>query len=157
MKEVKRRREWGAGKDPLKLAGTPWPVFPRNAIAKVLGSLLEEVIGIDKATLGIFSQPVPKDDFPAYYEQIKNPMDYGKLKFVHSVAVFRPVTHMLLLLLFPGTMKEKLERGEYRSAQAMQKDFMLGMFPVCPLSPFHDILRSDDLIYLVVCLLADDQ
>jgi len=44
--------------------------------------------------------PVPEDDFPEYYEQIKKPMDYG-------------------------TMKEKVENAEYRSAQAMQKDFIL--------------------------------
>lgn len=79
MKEVKRRREWGAGKDPLKLAALPWPVFPRNTVAKVLGSLLDEVIRIDKGNLGIFSVPVPKDQFPEYYELIKKPMDYGKL------------------------------------------------------------------------------
>jgi len=102
LKEAKRRREWGAGKDPLKLAGMPWPVFPRHAVSKVLGSLIKEVIKIDKEGLGIFSVPVPKDDFPEYYELIKNPMDYG-------------------------TMKEKLEKGEYRSAQAMQKDFVLVM------------------------------
>mmetsp|Transcript_4601 Transcript_4601/g.10378 ORF Transcript_4601/g.10378 Transcript_4601/m.10378 type:complete len:2557 (+) Transcript_4601:190-7860(+) len=98
MKEAKRRREWGAGKDPLKLAAMPWPVFPRNDVSAVLASLLEAVIKIDKDTLGIFSVPVPKDEFPDYYELVKNPMDYG-------------------------TMKEKLDREEYRSAQAMQKDF----------------------------------
>lgn len=98
LKEAKRRREWGAGKDPLKLAAMPWPVFPRNSVSAVLGSLLEAVIKIDTDTLGIFSVAVPKDEFPDYYELIKNPMDYG-------------------------TMKEKLDRGEYRSAQAMQKDF----------------------------------
>jgi len=102
LKEAKRRREWGAGKDPVKLAGMPWPVFPRTAVANVLGSLLEEVIKIDKASLGIFSVPVPKESFPEYYELIKVPMDYG-------------------------TMKDKLERGEYRSVQGMQKDFVLVM------------------------------
>ncbi|KAL7543718.1 hypothetical protein ACHAXR_013003, partial [Thalassiosira sp. AJA248-18] len=102
MKEAKRRREWGAGKDPVKLAGMPWPVFPRNVVAKVLGSLLEDVMKIDKDNLGIFSVPVPKDQFPEYYELIKDPIDYG-------------------------TMKEKLERGEYRSVQNMQKDFVLVM------------------------------
>ena len=78
MKEVKRRREWGAGKDPVKLAAMPWPVFPRNSVTKVLGSLIEEVIKIDKEHLGIFSVPVPKNQFPEYYDLIKNPMDYGK-------------------------------------------------------------------------------
>jgi SNF2 family DNA or RNA helicase len=100
MKELKRRREWGAGKDPVKLASMPWPVFPRNILPKVLATLLDEVIKIDKANLGIFCVPVPKDQFPAYYELIKQPMDYG-------------------------TMKIKLDRGDYRSAQAMQKDFAL--------------------------------
>ena len=100
MKQVKTRREWGAGKEPMKLAAMPWPVFPRHSVAKVLGSLIDEAIRIDTEKLGIFSVPVPKETFPDYYELIKNPMDYG-------------------------TMKEKLERGEYRSAQAMQKDFIL--------------------------------
>ncbi len=77
MKEAKRRREWGAGKDPLKLAAMPWPVFPRNAVANVLGSLLDEVMRIDKEHLGIFSVPVPRNQFPEYYELIKKPMDYG--------------------------------------------------------------------------------
>ena len=100
MKQVKTRREWGAGKEPMKLAAMPWPVFPRHSVAKVLGSLIDEAIRIDTEKLGIFSVPVPKESFPDYYELIKNPMDYG-------------------------TMKDKLERGEYRSAQAMQKDFIL--------------------------------
>ena len=53
------------------------PVFPRNVVAKVLGSLIDEAIKIDTETLGIFSVPVPKETFPDYYEIIKNPMDYG--------------------------------------------------------------------------------
>ena len=80
MKQAKQRREWGAGKDPMKLASMPWPVFPRNVVAKVLGSLIDEAIKIDTETLGIFSVPVPKETFPDYYEIIKNPMDYGKFK-----------------------------------------------------------------------------
>ena len=82
MKEAKRRREWGAGVDPLKLAGMPWPVFPRNSVSKVLGSLLEEVIKIDKESFGIFSVPVSKEDFPEYYEIVKTPMDYGKTRLL---------------------------------------------------------------------------
>lgn len=118
MKEVKRRREWGAGKDQLKLASLPWPVFPRDKVGKVLGTLIEESIKIDQATLGIFSVPVPKDDFPEYYELIETPMDYG-------------------------TMKEKLERGEYRSAQAMQKDFALVMKNCLQFNaPDSDIVRE---------------
>ena len=68
MKEVKRRREWGAGMSKMKLASLPWPVFPRNSVKPVLSSLLDEVIRIDQEKLGIFSVPVPKDDFPEYYE-----------------------------------------------------------------------------------------
>merc|ERR1712032_1381577 len=102
MKEAKRRREWGAGKSDLHVAGLPWPTFPRNSIAKVLGDVLKEVTRIDQEGMGIFSQPVPRDVFPDYYELIKKPMDYG-------------------------TMKEKLDRGEYRSTQQMQKDFLLVM------------------------------
>jgi hypothetical protein len=51
---------------------------------------------------GIFSVPVPRDELPEYYEQIEHPMDYG-------------------------IMRQKLERDEYHSAQAMQKDFILVM------------------------------
>ncbi len=98
--EVKQRREWGAGKSQTKAASMPWPVFPRKAVSKVLGSLIDECIKIDQEGLGIFSVPVPRDEFPEYYEQIKSPMDYG-------------------------TMKQKLENGEYRSAQQMQRDFVL--------------------------------
>ena len=85
MKEAKRRREWGAGKDPLQLAAMPWPVFPRNSVTNVLSSLLEEVIKVDKEHLGIFSVPVPKDQFPEYYELIKKPMDYGKFLDIRFV------------------------------------------------------------------------
>ena len=88
MKEAKRRREWGAGKNPLKLAAMPWPVFPRHSVSNVLGSLLDEVIRIDKEHLGIFSVPVPRDQFPEYYELIKKPMDYGKTT---SSIIFPPV------------------------------------------------------------------
>jgi hypothetical protein len=63
---------------------------------------LEEVMKHDATKGGVFSAPVPKDEFPAYYEQIKQPVDYG-------------------------TMKEKLDNGEYRSVQAMQRDFVLLM------------------------------
>lgn len=100
--EVKQRREWGAGKSQTKVASMPWPVFPRNTVSKVLGTLIDESIKIDQEGLGIFSVPVPRDEFPEYYELIKNPMDYG-------------------------TMKEKVQSGEYRSAQQMQKDFALVM------------------------------
>mmetsp|Transcript_18297 Transcript_18297/g.37033 ORF Transcript_18297/g.37033 Transcript_18297/m.37033 type:complete len:2677 (+) Transcript_18297:174-8204(+) len=102
LKEAKRRREWGTGKDDVAFAALPWPVFPRHAVPEVLTTLIEEVIKIDKSKHGLFSSPVPREEFPEYYEIITNPMDYG-------------------------TMKEKLERGEYRSAQAMQKDFVLVM------------------------------
>ena len=101
-KEARRRRQWAADDDAASAAGRAWPVFPRNVVTNVLTTVLDDVIKHDKAKGGIFSVPVPKDDFPEYYEQIKQPMDYG-------------------------TMKEKLENGEYRSAQAMQKDFVLVM------------------------------
>lgn len=82
LEEVKSRREWGAGVDPLKLAGTPWPVFPLNSVQKVLGSLLDEAIKIDKESFGIFFVPVSKEDFPEYYEIVKTPMDYGKTRLL---------------------------------------------------------------------------
>lgn len=99
-KEARRRRQWAADDDAATAAGRPWPVFPRHLVKKVLSTILEEVMKYDEEQGGIFSVPVPKDEFPEYYEQIKQPMDYG-------------------------TMKQKLENGEYRSAQAMQKDFIL--------------------------------
>merc|ERR1712100_897605 len=83
-------------------AGRAWPALPRNSVNTVLGSLLDEVIKQDEEQGGVFSVPVPRDEFPEYYEQVKTPMDYG-------------------------TMKKKLLAGEYRSAQAMQKDFILVM------------------------------
>jgi Bromodomain len=101
-KEAKRRRQWAADDDSATAAGRPWPVFPRHVVTKVLRTMLTEVMAHDESKGGVFSVPVPKDEFPEYYEQIKKPMDYG-------------------------TMKEKLENGEYRSAQAMQKDFILVM------------------------------
>ena len=102
MKEALRRREWGHGKDEMAAAALPWPVFPRNSVSDVLTTLLDEVIKIDEEAGGMFSVPVPKDDFPDYYELIDTPMDYG-------------------------TMRKKLENGEYRSALIMQKDFVLIM------------------------------
>jgi superfamily II DNA/RNA helicase len=99
-KEANRRRHWAADDDAATAAGRAWPVFPRHVVKKVLSSLLDEVLKYDEERGGVFSVPVPKDEFPEYYEQIKKPMDYG-------------------------TMKMKLENGEYRSAQAMQKDFIL--------------------------------
>ncbi|KAL3945244.1 MAG: hypothetical protein SGBAC_000655 [Bacillariaceae sp.] len=101
-KEANRRRQWASDADAATAAGRPWPVLPRTMVSKVLGSLLEEVMKIDEESGGVFSVPVPEDDFPEYYEQIKQPMDYG-------------------------TMKKKFTNGEYRSAQAMQKDFILVM------------------------------
>ena len=99
-KEAQRRRTWASEDDSATAAGRPWPVFPRPYVQKVLTTVMDEVIKYDNEHGGIFSVPVPRDDFPEYYEQIKNPMDYS-------------------------TMKTKLENGEYRSALAMQKDFVL--------------------------------
>eukprot|EP00980_Cylindrotheca_fusiformis_P029577 scaffold23539_cov137-Cylindrotheca_fusiformis.AAC.2 len=101
-KEANRRRQWAADSDAATAAGRAWPVFPRTMVSKVLGDLLDEVIKHDEASGGVFSTPVSKEDFPEYYEEIKTPMDYG-------------------------TMRKKLDNGEYRSAQAMQKDFILVM------------------------------
>merc|ERR1712087_747089 len=94
-KEAKRRRGWAHDDDAATAAGRPWPAFPRHLVKKVLGTLIDYVIENDKGKGGMFSEPVSQEEYPAYYEQIKKPMNYG-------------------------TMKEKLERGEYRSAQAMQ-------------------------------------
>jgi hypothetical protein len=104
-KEANRRRQWAADADTATAAGRTWPVFPRTMVAKVLGNLLDEVIKHDEANGGVFSVPVSKEDFPEYYEEVKQPMDYG-------------------------TMRKKLENGEYRSAQAMQKDF-IGVMQNC--------------------------
>lgn len=102
VKEARRRRQWAADGDAATAAGRAWPALPRTEVAKVLGSLLDQVMKYDDSKGGIFSVPVPRDEFPEYYDQIKTPMDYG-------------------------TMKKKLDSGEYRSAQAMQKDFILVM------------------------------
>jgi hypothetical protein len=101
-KEARRRRAWCTGDDAATAAGRPWPAFPRTEVRKVLSTVLDEVIKYDQSKGGIFSVPVPRDEIPEYYEMIEEPMDYG-------------------------TMKLKLENGEYRSAQAMQKDFTLIM------------------------------
>jgi hypothetical protein len=103
IKEARRRRGWAHDDDAATAAGRPWPAFPRHLVNDVLGALLAEVMEYDTTTSGgMFSEPVPRDQYPEYYEQIKKPMDYG-------------------------SMKEKLDRAEYRSAQAMQKDFILVM------------------------------
>jgi hypothetical protein len=69
-------------------------------VKKVLATVLDEVFEYDQRKGGLFSEPVSKDDFPDYYTKITRPMDYS-------------------------TMKSKLENGEYRSAQGIQKDFVL--------------------------------
>ena len=116
-KLAKRQRQWCADDDAATAAGRPWPVFPRNLVAKVLATVIDEVLKSD-AEEGVFSVPVPRDEFPEYYEQIKQPMDYG-------------------------TMKTKLEKGEYRSAQAMQKDFILVMQNCLQFnSPNSDIVKE---------------
>lgn len=102
LKEANRRRAWATESDAATAAGRPWPALPRHLVKPILSTLLEEVTKYDEEKGGIFSTPVPRDEFPEYYEVIEHPMDYG-------------------------TMKQKLERGEYRSAQAMQKDFILVM------------------------------
>ncbi len=101
-KEANRRRAWATDDDAATAAGRPWPALPRPLVQQILSTLLDEVIKYDEEKGGLFSKPVSKEDLPEYYEEIENPMDYG-------------------------TMREKLERGEYRSAQAMQKDCILVM------------------------------
>ena len=100
QKDANRRRQWAAGDEDVCAAGRVWPIFPRSSLQAVLTTLLDEVIAVDADSGGVFSEPVPRQDFPEYYEQIDNPMDYG-------------------------TMRKKLEQGEYKSAQAMQRDFIL--------------------------------
>jgi hypothetical protein len=99
-KEAQRRRQWAADDDPATAAGRPWPVFPRHVVKNVLATILSEVMKYDERNGGAFSAPVSKEEFPEYYDVIDKPMDYS-------------------------TMRRKLENGEYRSAQAMQKDFIL--------------------------------
>ena len=116
-KQAKRQRQWCADDDAATAAGRPWPVFPRNLVSKVLGTVMDEVLKNDEEE-GVFSVPVPRDEFPEYYEQVKQPMDYG-------------------------TMKIKLDKGEYRSAQAMQKDFILVMQNCLQFnSPNSDIVKE---------------
>jgi len=117
-KEAKRRRQWAADDDVATAAGRPWPVFPRDVVSDVLRTVIEEVMKLDEEIDGVFSVPVPKDEFPEYYEQIKKPMDYG-------------------------TIKKKVEKGEYRSAQAMQKDLILVMQNCLQFnSPNSDIVKE---------------
>lgn len=117
-KEARRRRAWASGKDLTADAGLAWPSFPHEKLPSVLKLLLEKVIKNDQGKGGIFSEPVPKDEFPEYYDMIDKPMDYG-------------------------TMKEKLERGEYRSARAMQRDFRLIMSNCLRFnSPNSDIVQE---------------
>lgn len=117
-KEARRRRAWASDKDSAAAAGRLWPVFPRNVVTKVLRTMLDDVIKSDKEKGGLFSVPVPIDQFPEYYDVVKRPMDYG-------------------------TMKKKLEGGEYRSAQAMQKDFILVMQNCLQFnSPESDIVKE---------------
>jgi hypothetical protein len=99
-KEAHRRRQWAADDDEATAAGRPWPVFPRDKVKDVLSTLLSKVAKHDEEIGGVFSTPVSREEFPEYYEHIKTPIDYS-------------------------TMRTKLESGGYRSAQAMQKDFIL--------------------------------
>lgn len=85
---------------------------------KVLEDMLKEVIKIDATKGGLFSEPVSREQFPDYYKVVKTPMDYG-------------------------TMKMKLTHGEYRSAQQMQRDFILVMQNCIKYNaPDSDIVRE---------------
>ena len=101
-KEAARRRTWASDKDATVAARRMWPSFPRLIVSKVLSTMMDAMIKYDSTKGGVFSEPVPRDEYPEYYEMVTNPMDYG-------------------------TMKTKIESGEYRSAQAMQKDLTLVM------------------------------
>ncbi len=117
-KEARRRRAWAPGKDLTSDAGLAWPSFPSEKLHSVLRSLLDKVIKNDQQKGGIFSEPVPKDEFPEYYDMIDEPMDYG-------------------------TMSKKLDRGDYRSARAMQIDFRLIMSNCLQFnSPNSDIVQE---------------
>lgn len=117
-KEARRRRAWASDKDAATAAGRPWPSFPRRYVMGVLGTMLDQMTKVDASKGGLFSVPVPKDAFPEYYEVVKKPMDYG-------------------------TMKKKLANGGYRSAQAMQKDFVLVMSNCLQFNaPDSDIVRE---------------
>lgn len=84
----------------------------------MLEEMLQEVMKIDATKGGMFSEPVPKDQFPDYYKVVKTPMDYG-------------------------SMKLKLTNGEYRSAQQMQRDFLLVMQNCIKYNaPDSDIVRE---------------
>jgi hypothetical protein len=67
----------------MAAAALPWPVFPRNAVSSVLKTLLDEVIKIDEEAGGMFSVPVPRDDFPDYYELIETPVS-NFISFCHT-------------------------------------------------------------------------
>ncbi len=80
--------------------------------------MLKEVMKIDATKGGLFSEPVSREQFPDYYKVVKTPMDYG-------------------------TMKMKLTHGEYRSAQQMQRDFILVMQNCIKYNaPDSDIVRE---------------
>lgn len=101
--QAKRVSEWGTGIDPIRFAAIGWPVFPKLYLRSILTTFIDKVIKIDKEEAnGLFSSPTlpTLGTIPNYKSHILNPMDYT-------------------------TMKKKLERGEYSSAQSMQKDFIL--------------------------------
>ena len=101
--QAKRVSEWGTGIDPIRFAAIGWPVFPKLYLRSILTTLIDKVIKIDKEEAnGLFSSPTlpTLGTIPNYKSHILNPMDYT-------------------------TMKKKLERGDYISAQSMQKDFIL--------------------------------
>ena len=111
-------KTWANDENPLEAAARPWPALPRHKVYQILESLLDEVIANDEENGGIFSEPVSKEEFPEYFDVIKEPMDYG-------------------------TMKEKLQKGEYKTARSMQKDFVLVMTNCSTFnSPDSDIVKE---------------
>jgi len=102
----------------LEAAARPWPALPRHKVYQTLESLLDEVIKKDDENGGIFSEPVSKEEFPEYFDLIKEPMDYG-------------------------SMRDKLKKGDYKTARSMQKDFVLVMTNCSTFnSPDSDIVRE---------------
>ena len=59
-KEARRRRAWASDKDPTKAAGRSWPALPKTLVSQILGTMLDQVIKLDKAKGGLFSEPGKK-------------------------------------------------------------------------------------------------
>lgn len=117
-KRSSENKVWANDSDPLAAAARAWPALPRNKVRGVLETALKEVMKLDEEIGSIFSEPVSKLEFPEYFEVVNDPMDYG-------------------------TMMKKLEKGDYKTARSMQKDFMLVMTNCSTFNaPNSDIVRE---------------